>query len=251
MRESQKQKSAGEQTRRQSTIHRSLRLSEIEHVASNIEAFCQATAWIQTYLARPHKMLGRSGTVCPFAQSALAQDSIHIAVVRLSATNKRARMVDAISYHLQAFLSKAASATDNERILQATLVIFPDVSLAEAVDLIDRTKEELKPDFIRQGLMLGEFHARNESGGLHNPEFRPLRSPLPMLAIRHMVPTDLVFLNRPEYDIQTRLQYLDAYLAVPSIPQSYREEVERLASGLRTELHHYRPPAILAQRNPA
>lgn len=251
MLESLKQKSAGEQSRRRSTIYRSLRVSEIEHVASNIEAFCQAKDWVRTYLAQPHEMLGRSGTVCPFAQSALLRDSIDLAVVRFSANDKRAQIVNAINCHLQAFLAKNANATDSERSFQATLVMFPDVALDEAADLIDRTKEEMKADFIRQGLMLGEFHARNESGGLHNPEFKPLRSPLPMLAIRHMVPTDLVFLNRPEYNIKTRIQYLEAYLAVLSIPQSTREEVEQVVNELRAELHHCGPTMKLEQRIPA
>jgi hypothetical protein len=172
--------------------------------------------------------------VCPYAQTALTKDTLRIAVVRLTGADKRTQIRDAIQYHLEAFVSNAGPG--DERILHATLIMFPDVSLEEAPDLIDRTKEELKPRFIEQGLMLGEFHARNQSPGLHNPDFRPLRSPTPMLAIRHMVPTDFVFLNRPEYDANTRLNYLEAYLTVPSIPQSSREEVERAAASLRAQL---------------
>jgi hypothetical protein len=62
------------------------------------------------------------------------------------------------------------------------------------------------------GLMLGEFHANNESPGLRNPDFRPLRSPIPMLAIRHMVDSDLPFLIRETYAPEERSAFLRSYL---------------------------------------
>ena len=77
---------------------------------------------------------------------------------------------------------------------------------------------------------------RNESPDLHNPDFRRFRSPIPMLAIRRMVSTDFIFLNRSEYDAATRLRYLEAYLAAPGIPEYSREEVKRATNSLRAEL---------------
>jgi hypothetical protein len=219
-----------------SVLQRSLSVSEIAHFSENIDVLREAAAWVRNYLARPHPALGRTGTVCPFAKPALVKDTVRVAVVRLTDSNKRAQIMEAVQYHLEAFVSRAAQ--DGDRILHATLILFPDVSLEEAPELIDRTKEELKTKFIQQGLMLGEFHPRNESPGLHNPEFKPLRSPIPMLAIRHMVPTDFVFLNRPEYDTVTRLKYLEAYLAVPDLPRSSRDDVERAAASLRAEAHN-------------
>ena len=37
-------------------------------------------------------------------------------------------------------------------------------------------------------------HRHNNASGLRNPGFYPLRTPLPSLAVRRIVPTDLVFL---------------------------------------------------------
>jgi hypothetical protein len=212
----------------------SLRISELAHIAENIDAFCEGSNWVRGYLARPHHELGRIGNVCPFAQPALDSDAIRIAVVRLVTNNKRAEILDAIEYHLESFVSHASASTD--ATLHATLILFPDVLPSEAPYLIDHTKEELKPRFVEQGLMLGEFHADNNSRGLHNPDFRPLRSSIPILAIRRIVSTDFVFLNRPEYDAATRLQYLQAYLSVPGISKNNREEVEKAVASLRTEL---------------
>jgi hypothetical protein len=47
-------------------------------------------------------------------------------------------------------------------------------------------------------MMLENFTLQREPG-LRNPDFRPLRSPVPMLAIRHMVESDLLFMTRPRY----------------------------------------------------
>jgi hypothetical protein len=221
----------------ESTGHRSLSVGELDHVVENLETFREAEVWVRTYLARPHPALGRPGTVCPFAQPALSKDTLRIAVVRLTPDNKGAQIRVAIKYHLEAFVSQAGS--EDERLLRATLLLFPDISAEEAPELIDGTKEELKAIFVQQGLMLGEFHARNESPGLHNSEFRPLRSPTPMLAIRHMVSTDFAFLNRSAYDVTTRLRYLDAYLSAPGISSSSRREVELAAASLRAGSDKY------------
>jgi hypothetical protein len=100
-----------------------------------------------------------------------------------------------------------------DRLFSATMLAFPDVEPSEAPELIDGTRDVLKPEFVRDGLMLGEFHADNEQGGLHNPNFRPLRSSVPMLVIRSMVPSDIVFLSKPHDSPATRVDFLTSYLA--------------------------------------
>ena len=61
---------------------------------------------------------------------------------------------------------------------------------------------------LDRGLMLGQFHPLPPAeGGLWNPDFRPLRSPVPLLAIRQMVPSDLPFLTG-------EVEFLDSYLRV-------------------------------------
>ena len=74
--------------------------------------------------------------------------------------------------------------------------------------------EICKPFYVRQGLMLGEFHNRNNSPGLRNKNFYPLRTPLPCLAIRHMVPTDIAFLDVDSYELDLRIAFLQSFLKV-------------------------------------
>jgi len=89
--------------------------------------------------------------------------------------------------------------------------VLPNLG-GDAAKLIDDAQNELKASFVDVGLMLGEFHSENESPGLRNPEFRPLRSPVPMLAIRHMVESDLPFLRRSIDAPSVRASYLRSYL---------------------------------------
>ena len=47
--------------------------------------------------------------------------------------------------------------------------------------------------------MVGQFHPHSIEPGIYNQEFRPTRCPVPVFAIRFMVPFDLPFLLAPEY----------------------------------------------------
>jgi hypothetical protein len=97
-------------------------------------------------------------------------------------------------------------------LYKAILIIFPYIPRDSAPALIDGIQKSLKPSFVESGLMIGEFHDLNDTPGLHNPELRPLRSPLPMLAIRFMVENDLLFLMREIDPPHLRIRYLRAFL---------------------------------------
>lgn len=87
------------------------------------------------------------------------------------------------------------------------------MSLANAPNLIDGVQLALKPQFVAKGLMIGEFHLANNATGLHNNNFYPLRTPYPSLAIRNMVPADLVFLSLDQYPPALRVNFLESYLS--------------------------------------
>ncbi len=65
--------------------------------------------------------------------------------------------------------------------------------------------------------MVGQFHPRCEQGGLWNEGFRPLRAPIPLLAIRRMVSSDLPFLLDSAGHL---LAYLNRF--APNIPSHVR-----------------------------
>ncbi|ODG98281.1 hypothetical protein A4S05_09865 [Nostoc sp. KVJ20] len=165
--------------------------------------------WVKNFLGRPHPNLGRTGAVCPFVPLSLKSNTIRLAVIRTKDLYSE-QLEDVVGRYRDIFLEMDLKEQELA-INKAFLLIFPDVHIEDATKLIDSVQQKLKPLFVESGLMIGEFHKRNDSPGLHNPNFRPLRSPIPLLAIRFMVEADLPFLLSPA-DPRLRIRYLEAYL---------------------------------------
>ncbi|MEH2084117.1 MAG: DUF6875 domain-containing protein [Nostoc sp.] len=180
-------------------------LQEHEDLPSLIEIM----EWVKKFLGRSHPDLGRPGVVCPFVPYSLKSNSIRLAVIHTKDLYPE-QLEEVVERYRDIFLQIDVE----ERkiaINKAFLLIFPDIHIEDAPKVIDSVQQKLKPLFVESGLMIGEFHKRNESPGLHNPNFRPLRSPIPLLAIRFMVEADLPFLQNPT-DPHLRIRYLEAYL---------------------------------------
>lgn len=107
-----------------------------------------------------------------------------------------------------------APTTGRQRQFKTIVFIFPDISLADAHDLIDGTQADVKAQFVARGLMVGELHAANNASCLRNSEFFPLRTPHPCLAIRHMVPGDFVFMTLEHYAPDLQREFLTSFLSV-------------------------------------
>jgi hypothetical protein len=114
--------------------------------------------------------------------------------------------------------------------LKTLLLLLPDVAAADAPAVIDETQRLLKPAFVRNGLMIGQFHpGPPDAPGLWNEAFRPLHSPVPLLAIRHMVASDLPFLiDDPAF----RAAYLDRF--ADAVPRQYRDRLAALPATATT-----------------
>jgi hypothetical protein len=163
--------------------------------------------WVETFLGRTHPQLGRPGPVCPFVPRALEMGTVWMRVEHVE--SPRIECIETAVRGYAKLFHTLPPLTGDTALLKAVLLIFPDI---EQPELIDRAQESLKPLFIREGLMIGEFHATNDTPGLHNRNFRPLRSPYPMLAIRQLVSTDLPFLVRESDSVEVRIDFLTSYL---------------------------------------
>nr|WP_232668742.1 hypothetical protein [Pseudonocardia sp. TRM90224] len=142
---------------------------------------------------QPHPELGRAGPVCPFVSASLRAAAFHLAVCAGADLDRReiTAQVDAF----REWFRELPQAGGRKVNLTTVLILFPDVRTSQAPELIDGVQAELKGGFVAAGLMIGQFHPLPpDQAGLWNADFRPLRSPVPMLVIRHMVGTDLPFL---------------------------------------------------------
>jgi hypothetical protein len=182
---------------------------DIHQIQQDIPYLVETWNWLRSSLARPHSDLGRVGPVCPYMPKALNLNSIRLKVIRSKNLDTQ-EIANIVLKYLNAFLELEPKDPE-EAIYKAILLIFPEITHEKAPRLIDSVQKQLKPLFVESGLMLGEFHKHNQTPGLHNPNFRPLRSPTPILAIRFMVESDLPFLINAE-DLDCRVRYLEAYL---------------------------------------
>lgn len=184
-------------------------ISQVVGLMSADSPLAKTVEWMRRFLARPHPDLGRSGPVCPFVPGAIAQDTIWLAAVPYGRDEADA-IIDAIGRYRDLFLELEPKSGD-AAIMKAIVIVFPNVALEDA-GVIDDVQSALKARFVGSGLMIGEFHERNEGPGLRNENFRPLRSPIPSLAIRHMVESDLPFLDRTLYSPEIRADFIRSYL---------------------------------------
>lgn len=145
-------------------------------------------SWARDYLCAPHPDLGRPGPVCPYMPQALRRRSVHVTV----ATGPEATRAGLVAAMRRYRHWMAAKPFDESRAL---LVALPELVESDFEPIVEAAQRELKSEFVAQGLMIGEFHpGPPAAAGIRNAEFRPLVSPVPLLAVRRMVATDWPFL---------------------------------------------------------
>jgi hypothetical protein len=164
--------------------------------ASIDERFSRILRWIEDFLCAPNTELGRLGDVCPFAKTAVLKRSIEF---YRNHSLSVACLSDDIELHRQAFLRSGG----RDDIYRCRIIV-PD-SLDNASSAVEYVQKQLKPMFVENHLMLGQFFPECEVPGLRNVRFRPLQTPIPLIAIRNMVPTDIAFLYGNE-------QYVTLYM---------------------------------------
>eukprot|EP00812_Abedinium_dasypus_P014715 NODE_826_length_1350_cov_254.144402.p1 GENE.NODE_826_length_1350_cov_254.144402~~NODE_826_length_1350_cov_254.144402.p1 ORF type:complete len:290 (-),score=45.57 NODE_826_length_1350_cov_254.144402:465-1265(-) len=144
--------------------------------ATDLEVLGAMLTYVRGFLGKADPALGRTGPVCPFAPKALKLDSIQFAVLRNVPSTP---MVEAACLAMKKQFLGFKPQTGNFRFYRAAMLIFPDVALEDAPDVIDATQAKMKELFVQEGYMLGEFHLLNNTPGLRNPNFTPSARPTP------------------------------------------------------------------------
>lgn len=165
------------------------RLSDSERLsfeeASLDESFARVIEWIESFLCAPNTEVGRLGDVCPFARTAILKRAI--AFYRNHSDTVAGLAAD-MEWHLDEFLQGGGL-----QDLYHCRIVVPG-GIANAARAVEVVQKQLKPAFIERHVMIGQFFPDCEEPGLWSQTFRPLQAPIPLLAIRNMVPTDIAFL---------------------------------------------------------
>lgn len=191
-----------------------------------------ARQWVNGFLARPHTDLGREGDVCPFMARSLAEG--HAKFVSFDAREGK-EALRALVRQLRDDLEARSEAVGSRHTYLTAVIVPHGLADDELVPLLYDIHAELKGDFVERGLMLGEFWPGHEARGLHSDRFRPLDSPLPLLALRHMVLTDLAFLSAPHVSAEAQLTYLKHFrrLFGETLTGSWRARLENAEAAAR------------------
>lgn len=163
-----------------------------------IGSIAVATDYIHNFISKQNLGLGRSGMVCPYTSGSLKRSSLYFTIYPKNLSNKEESQKAILDY-LKIFMNMEPR-DDISKVFKSFMILLPEVKNEEADDVVEKLQNELKPFFTKKGLMLGQFYPGCDSQGVHNRNFRPLSSPMPLLVIRHMVKMDYVFLEGFEKD---------------------------------------------------
>ena len=149
--------------------------------------------WVRQYLMRPHPDLGRIGHVCPFTAKAARLALLRIGISPLRPVD-RGDILATMRHAMRAF--HALPSTRATRVFRTVMVGFPNCAGADGIAALHHVQNAMRHHSLVGAKMIGLFEPGSQATGLINPEFRPLRSPVPVLAIRMLVEQDAPFVAR-------------------------------------------------------
>lgn len=110
-------------------------------------------AWAGEYLCGPHPDLGRRGAVCPFTDTSLQRGLFYLSVH--AGTPEEPDELAALLLHYRDWFAELEPKRGPGAQFKTIVILFPDLT---EFGVVDRAQELLKPQYTRDGLMLGEFH---------------------------------------------------------------------------------------------
>ena len=157
----------------------------------DLDSLRSVADWITTFVARPHKDLGRAGPVCPFVPRALERNTLWLAPEQVGERSVP-DVVELLKGYQSLFMS--VPPTDDDATYKSFVVVFTDLSEERASEFFGDVLEHLAvPSYVEDGFMMGGFHEGNVGTAIYNASFRPFTSPLPFLLMRQAVVSDWKF----------------------------------------------------------
>jgi hypothetical protein len=159
---------------------------------SDLAALRTVADWIKSFVARPHKDLGRDGPVCPFVPEAWERKTLWLASEHI-ADRSVPDVVQLIKRYKTQFLHAQPIDGDGANY-KVIVVVFTDLPADRAQGLFDDVVQHLAvPSYVEDGILFGPFYEGNKGTAIYNSGFRPFQSPVPFLFVRHGVISDWKF----------------------------------------------------------
>jgi hypothetical protein len=189
---------------------------------SDLEALQAVADWIRTFVVKPHKDLGRSGTVCPFVPGSLDRKTLWLAAEQI-ADRDVPEVVELMNGYRRLLLDTRPTDGDDV-IYNVIVVVFSDLPAYRAQGVFDDVLNHLAvQSYVEDGILFGPYYEGNEGTAIYNSSFRPFQSPVPFLFVRHGVSSDWKFFLDDEEWLK-----LWARRYGESAVQALAEELQRL-----------------------
>jgi hypothetical protein len=154
------------------------------------ETLAVLTDWMTTYPMSGHPDLGRTGSVCPFLKKAALIDTLRVGVCEARPEDED----EVFTLIRRSFgVMKRIPAPPGKERLGTIVYGFPNCASPEGLAMLERVYKRHKYYTLFRSLMIAYFHPGSEAHGLWNPDFRPMRAPMPVLGMRYLIEQDAVF----------------------------------------------------------
>ena len=163
-----------------------------EFAESDLAALRAVVDWIKTFVVKPHKDLGRAGTVCPFVPGSLERKVLWLAPEQI-ADRGEPDVVELVSGYKRLFLETQPTGGDDADY-KVIVVVFTDLPADRAQRVFDEVLQQLAvPSYVEDGILFGPYYEGHQGTAIYNSSFRPFQSPVPFLFVRHGVTSDWKF----------------------------------------------------------
>lgn len=145
-------------------------------------------------MKRPVKRPEDKQTVCPFVEPSIKNDrffmTFHEEINGKSLETAERLVIDYIK------IFQNIPVWDQQARQQvALLVVFPSLD-DKHCSMLDTIHGDVKKEFVKNGLMLAQFHQKCDVRGIYNDGWRSQVSPIPFFAIRYMAFHDILFVGK-------------------------------------------------------
>lgn len=159
---------------------------------SDLAALRTVADWIKSFVARPHKDLGRDGSVCPFVPEGLERKTLWVASEHI-ADRSAPEVVQLMNGYKTRFRQTQPIDGDGANY-KVIVVVFTDLRADRAQGVFGDVLQQLAlPSYEKDGILFGPFYEGNSGTAIYNSAFRPFQSPVPFLFVRQGVISDWKF----------------------------------------------------------
>lgn len=153
----------------------------------------QLAVWFADSPMSGHANLGRAGAVCPFVRKAAQLGTMRIGIHDAGPQDEERIFSDIrASFHDLDAIPQSPGA---ERLGTITYG-FPNCASDQGVAMLERVFRRHKYYTLFHMRMIAFFHEGSDAHGLWNPDFRPMRAPMPLLSTRFLTEHDAVFAHK-------------------------------------------------------